>query len=462
VSGYSRIHAMKRKQSLPPLSPNWVLILYYGTAILLGALLLALPVAARGNRLSFIDALFTATSAQCVTGLVVVDTGSHLSLFGQLVVLLLIQIGGLGITTFSVYLFIYLRQGLGLQGRRLIQETLIHTPFASLKELIRNIFIFTLVIEGIGAVLLAIRFIPREGVAQGIYSAIFHSVSAFCNAGFALFPDSLVSYRDDVLVNLTIITLITLGGIGFLVMHELLDLLRSRKRRRVSLHSRLVLLTSLALTFGGAILIWTLELGSALRHMPYGEGFLTALFQSVTCRTAGFNSIDLNAFEVPTLLLMMFLMFVGASPGSCGGGIKTTSLALFVAILTSRLRGMMHTNVFRRTVPEELATRTLTLVMLAILLCGASIFLLLSVELQGLPFSESRGALLDYAFEAVSAFATVGLSLGVTAKLSLVGKIILIVLMFIGRVGLLTVAFAFIRRARQDGIRYGEERIMIG
>ena len=209
-------------------------------------------------------------------------------------------------------------------------------------------------------------------------------------------------------------------------------------------------------------MIWWLEIGSSLHNVSFGEGFLTALFQSVTCRTAGFNSIDLNTFEVPTLFLMMFLMFVGASPGSCGGGIKTTSLALFVAILNSRLRGAIHTNVFRRTIPEELATRTLTLVMLAALLCGCAIFVLMSVEIHGLPFSESRGALLDYTFEAVSAFATVGLSLGITAKLSTLGKLLIIALMFIGRVGLLTVAFAFIRQARKDSVRYGEERIMIG
>jgi len=448
--------------SLQKLSPNWMLILYYGTAILIGGLLLTLPLAARGPRLPLIDALFTATSAQCVTGLIVVDTGSKLNLFGQLVVLLLIQIGGLGITTFSVYLFLYLRQGLNLQGRLLIQETLIHTPFASLKLLIRNIFLFTIVIEGIGAGLLAIRFIPREGLVQGAFSAVFHSISAFCNAGFSLYPDSLVSYRGDLLVNLTTMVLITLGGIGFLVMHELLELWRSKKRRRLSLHSRLVLLTSLVLTLGGALVIWCLEIGSSLENVPFGEGVLTALFQSVTCRTAGFNSIDLNAFEVPTLFLMMFLMFVGASPGSCGGGIKTTSLALFVAILNSRLRGSMHTNIFHRTLPDEQTTRALTLMMLAVLFCCTAMFLLMSVEIHGLSFSASRGALLDYAFEAVSAFATVGLSLGVTAKLSALGKLIIILLMFIGRVGLLTVTFAFVRRARQDSVRFGEERIMIG
>lgn len=454
---------MKRKwTSLQQLSPNWMLISYYGTAILVGGLLLTLPIAAQGGRLPLIDALFTATSAQCVTGLIVVDTGTRLSLFGQLVVLLLIQIGGLGITTFSVYLFLYLRQGLSLQGRLLIQETLIHTPFSTLKELIRNIFLFTVVIEGGGALLLAIRFVPREGLARGLYSAVFHSISAFCNAGFSLYPDSLIGYRDDVLVNLTTIALISLGGIGFLVMHELLELWRSKKRRRLSLHSRLVLLTSLTLSLGGALLIWWLESGSSLRNASLGDGFLTALFQSVTCRTAGFNTIDLNAFEVPTLFLMMFLMFVGASPGSCGGGIKTTSLALFGAILTSRLRGITHTNIFRRTIPEEQVTRALTLVMLAFLLCGSAMFLLMSVEVHGLSFNASRGALLDYAFEAVSAFGTVGLSLGVTAKLSTLGKLIIILLMYIGRVGLLTVAFAFVRSARQNTVIYGEERVMIG
>lgn len=453
---------MTRKLSPQHLSPNWILIFYYGLAILIGALLLALPLATNGPRLPFIDALFTATSAQCVTGLIVVDTGNKLSLFGQLVVLALIQVGGLGITTFSVYLFLYLRQGLSLQGRLLIQETLIHTPFASLRQLLRNIFLFTLAIEGVGALLLALRFVPQEGLVPGLYSAIFHSVSAFCNAGFALYPDSLVAYRSDPLVNFTIMALISLGGIGFLVMHELLDLGRSKKRRRLSLHSRLVLLTSLTLSLGGAVLIWLLEYPSSFKGMGFGEGFLTALFQSVTCRTAGFNTIDLNAFEVPTLFLMMFLMFVGASPGSCGGGIKTTSLAIFLAILVSRLRGVAHTNVFHRTIPEEQVTRAMSLVMLAVLLCGGAMFLLMSVEIHGLPFSSSRGALLDYTFEAVSAFATVGLSLGITAKLSALGKLIIISLMFVGRVGLLTIAFAFIRRARENAVRYSEERIMIG
>jgi trk system potassium uptake protein TrkH len=441
------------------------LIIYYGLAILLGAALLSLPVAAHGEPLSFLDALFTATSAQCVTGLIVVDTGVRLTLFGQLVVLALIQIGGLGITTFSVYLFFYLGKGVGIRDRWVIQETLLHTPVDSLRELVHGIFRFTLAIEGIGAVLLAFAFVPDMGLAQGLYCAVFHSVSAFCNAGFSLFSDSLVGYRANPLVNLTIMALIVLGGIGFLVIKELFDLSKQRhrrRRRRLSLHSRLVFVTSALLIFGGALFIGLLEAPSSFAHMSSGESVWTALFQSITTRTAGFNTIDLSLFEVPTLFLMMFLMFVGASPGSCGGGIKTTSLALFVAILHSRLKGNPHTNVFRRTLPETAVTKTLSLVMTALLFVALASFLLLAVQLRGMPAAASRGVFLEYTFEAISAFATVGLSLGATAKLVPAGKMIVILLMFVGRVGLLTVAFTMIRRSREDAVQYAEENIMIG
>lgn len=448
---------------LRQMSPSLALILYYALAIVLGAYALTLPIAATGTPVAFLDALFTATSAQCVTGLTVVDTGTTFTLFGQLVILTLIQIGGLGITTFSVYLFFYLRMGVGVRGRWIIQDTLLHTPVDSLRDLIRSIFLVTLVIEGVGALLLSFAFIPRFGLLKGAYFAVFHSVSAFCNAGFGLLPDNLIGYRNDPLVNLTIMALIVLGGIGFLVMKELVDLSRlKQQRRRLSLHSRLVLWTSAILIFGGALVIGVLEIPSAFLRMGFAEGFWTALFHSVSARTAGFNTIDLNQFEVTTLFFIMFLMFVGASPGSAGGGIKTTSLALFVAILHSRLQGLPHTNVFRRTVPEAIVTKTLTLVMLAALFLGAATFALLVVQSYGLSLNQSHGILLEYAFEAVSAFATVGLSLGVTAQLLPLGKIIIIVLMFAGRVGLLTLAFTIVRRSRKQAVRYGEENIMIG
>jgi len=448
------------------LSPPQAIALYYGVAIFLGAALLATPQAARGGRLSFLDALFTATSAQCVTGLSVLDIGTRLSTFGQLIVLLLIQLGGLGITTFSVYLFIYLKKGVSMQGRWIVQETLMHTPVSSWQGLIRSIFVLTLVIEGGGALLLAMAFVPEQGFASGLYSAVFHSVSAFCNAGFSLYPDSLVGYRDDALVNLTVMALILLGGIGFLVMRELMEYFRAKSRkgkvrRRLSLHSTLVLWTTSFLILYGTVMIAWLEADGALAGMSLSEGFWTSLFQSVTARTAGFNTIDLNAFRAPTLFLIIFLMFIGASPGSAGGGIKTTSLALFVGALYNRLKGSSHTSLFGRTVPEELVTKAMVLVFLAIILIGIALFGLMIAQSPDLAHENPR-EFLGYCFETFSAFATVGLSLGATAKLGAPGKTIVILLMFVGRVGLLTLAFAIAGRTRRHAPHYAEESVMIG
>ncbi|MDF1581111.1 MAG: TrkH family potassium uptake protein [Desulfuromonadales bacterium] len=451
---------------LKKFSPAQALIFYYATSILIGAILLATPAAANGDPLTFLDALFTATSAQCVTGLIVVDTGTRLSLFGQSVVLLLIQIGGLGIMTFSVYLFIYLRVGVSARGRWIINETLMHSPISSWRELIRDIIVLTLVIEAVGALLLSSTFIPQLGFWPGLYSAIFHSISAFCNAGFALFPDSLVGYRANGLVNATIMVLIILGGIGFLVMRELLQVGRARikgeiRRVKFSLHTRIVLVTTTFLIVYGAIVIGSLEADNALAGMSVAEGSWTALFQSVTARTAGFNTIDLSAFRVPTLFLIIFLMFIGASPGSAGGGVKTTSLALFFAIFYSRLKGNPHTSLFRRTLPDDATTKALALVLLAIILVALALFGLLLVQAPDLAH-EGQREFLNYLFETFSAFGTVGLSIGATAKLNAAGKTIIILLMFVGRVGLLTMAFAIAGRTQRFAPRYAEENIMIG
>lgn len=451
---------------LKQFSPAQLLVLFYALAIFLGAALLATPLAVRGEPLSFLDALFTATSAQCVTGLTVVDTGSRFSLFGQSVILALIQVGGLGITTFSVYLFIYLRIGVGAKGRWIINETLMHTPVGSWRELIRGIVVLTLVIEALGAALLAVALIPRLGLWPGLYSALFHSVSAFCNAGFSLFPDSLVGFRSDPLVNTTIMTLIILGGIGFLVIRELLAWVKAggqnaRRPVRISLHGKMVLVTSAVLILCGALLIGWLERGNALAGMSFGEGFWIALFQSVSPRTAGFNSVDLNAFRAPTLFLIMFLMFVGASPGSAGGGVKTTCLALFFAVFYNRIKGNPHVSLFHRTIPDELVTKALALVLLATVLIGWALFALLVVQSPD-PAHENPREFLAYAFEAVSAFGTVGLSMGMTADLNTAGKWIIILLMFVGRVGLLTLAFAIAGRTRRFSARYAEENVMIG
>ncbi|MBW6512340.1 MAG: TrkH family potassium uptake protein [Desulfuromonadaceae bacterium] len=451
---------------LKKFSPAQALIFYYATSILVGAILLATPAATNGDPLIFLDALFTATSAQCVTGLIVVDTGTRLSLFGQSVVLLLIQIGGLGIMTFSVYLFIYLRVGVSARGRWIINETLMPSPISSWRELIRDIIVLTLVIEAVGALLLSSTFIPQLGFWPGLYSATFHSISAFCNAGFSLFSDSLVGYRANGLVNATIMVLIILGGIGFLVIRELLQVGQARingktKKIKFSLHTRIVLVTTTFLIVYGAIVIGALEADNALAGMSVAEGSWTALFQSVTARTAGFNTIDLSAFRVPTLFLIIFLMFIGASPGSAGGGVKTTSLALFFAIFYSRLKGNPHTSLFRRTLPDDAITKALALVILAIILVALALFGLLIVQAPDLAH-EGQREFLNYLFETFSAFGTVGLSIGATAKLNAAGKIIIILLMFVGRVGLLTMAFAIAGRTQRFAPRYAEENIMIG
>ncbi len=455
---------MPLMRQLQRLSPAQALVFYYGLAIALGAVLLSLPVAGHGGGLPPLDALFTATSAQCVTGLVVCDVGTRLTVFGQLVVLVLIQIGGLGIMTFSVYLFFYLGMGVGAKGRWIINETLSHTPVKSLPDLIRRIFLLTAGVEILGAVLLAVAFVPRLGWGKGLYFALFHSISAFCNAGFALFPDSLVSFQGDVLVNLTVMALIIVGGIGFLVVMEVASRVRTAgddRRRHLSLHSRLVLVTTAILLVFGTAAVALMEWHGALASMPTGRALLVALFQSVTTRTAGFNTMDLTALRTPTVFVMIFLMFIGASPGSTGGGIKTTSLALFYGILVSRLRGNLHTNLFHRTLPDETVTKALALVMLAVLLIGLALFGLLLAQVPTLSMEGPR-VLLDHVFETVSAFGTVGLSLGVTGALTVAGKWIIIVLMFIGRVGLLTVAFAIAGRTRNYPTRYAEENIMIG
>ena len=448
------------------MSPAQALMAYYAAAILAGAILLSTPLAVVGAPLSFLDALFTATSAQCVTGLAVVDTGTRLSWFGQAVVLLLIQVGGLGITTFSVYLFIYLRVGVSSRGRWIINETLLHTPIGSWRELVTDIVVMTVIIETTGALLLSVSFVPSMGLGPGLYCAIFHSISAFCNAGFSLFSDSLTGFRDDAVVNLTIMALIVLGGIGFLVIRELLQFLSSRRHRRshrinLSLHTKIVLTTTAFLILFGAVAVYLLERRDALEGMSMMEGVWTAMFQSVSARTAGFNTLDLNMFRVPTLFLMIFLMFVGASPGSAGGGVKTTTLALFYAVFTSRISGNPNTSLFRRTIPDDAITKALALVLLAAVLVGFALFALLIVQAPDYAHEQHR-EFLSYLFEVFSAFGTVGLSIGATAKLNTLGKSIIIFLMFAGRVGLLTLAFAIAGRKRHYAGRYAEENIMIG
>ena len=375
-----------------------------------------------------LDALFTATSATCVTGLIVLDTPNDFSTFGHLVILGLIQVGGLGIMVLSTFATLLLGARLGLRGERALSEVLdIHDP-ASAYRLVKVVVVATLAIEGAGAVVLTLLF-HAHGAAWGtaLWLGAFHAISAFCNAGFALYSDSLVGFESDPLMLLTHMVLIISGGIGFIVIAMLWRLLVSREVRRLDLHSRVVLSTTGVLLVAGfavfAVLEWSGAL--ALTNAPAGTRLWNAAFQSVTLRTAGFNSIAFDQFGAATILAMLLFMFIGASPGSTGGGLKTTTFAVLVAAVRGILRGRPVAEMFGREIPQEIVYRSAAIFVVSGAFVGAGVFLLLLTQ-PHLSFE-------SLVFEAVSAIATVGLSLGITASLDPLGKFIIIVLMFAGR-----------------------------
>jgi trk system potassium uptake protein TrkH len=438
----------------------------FAVAITAGTILLSLPFAHTGGSVSFLDALFTSTSAVCVTGLTVVDTGSRFSPAGQAVVLALIQVGGLGLMTFAVFVGVLLGRRVAFTDRMVIQDSMHHTPRAGVRRLVRYVVAFTLVTEAAGAALLWLRFRGEHPAGEAVWQSVFHAVSAFCNAGFGLLSDNLVRYRGDVLVNLVVTGLIVVGGLGFLVNMELWDQVRVRLRGEraplPTLHARLVLVATAALIVGGMAVFLALEWDNVLRDMPLRERVLAAWFQSVTPRTAGFNTIDFGQVSSDTLFFTIFLMFVGASPGSTGGGIKTTTFGLLVALAVARWRGRGRATVFHRTIPHAVMDRALLLALLAWALVSLGVGLLVATETHGTPFGAAEPRFLALMFEAVSAFGTVGLSTGITPSLSGAGKLVLVVLMYAGRVGPLTLVLAVGPRAEWGRFRYAEENVMVG
>ena len=438
----------------------------FALVIVAGTLLLSLSFAHAGDTVSPLDALFTATSAVCVTGLTVLDTGTRFSPAGQAVILALIQTGGLGLMTFAVFMGVVLGRKVAFTDRMLIQESMQHSPKAGVRRLVRYVLTFTLAVEAAGAALLWLRFRGQFPAGQAIWQSVFHSVSAFCNAGFGLLPDNLVHYRADLLVNLAITGLIVVGGLGFLVNMELWDGARARLRGgrapRLTLHARLALVVTAALLAVGTVAFLLLEWGNVLRGLPLGERLLAAWFQSVTPRTAGFNTIDYGQVGSDTLFVTIFLMFVGASPGSTGGGIKTTTFGLLVALVVARWRGRGRATLFHRTIPHAVMDRALLLALLAWALVSLAIALLVATETHGVPFGVAEPRFVALMFEAVSAFGTVGLSTGITAALSAPGKVVLVALMFAGRVGPLTLVLAVGPRHERGRFRYAEENVMVG
>jgi len=441
-------------------------ILSFAGLILIGTVLLMLPAAANGPRLAVVDAFFTATSATCVTGLVVVETGSRLSLFGQSVVLVLIQCGGLGIMAFSTVLILLMTGKFSFTQRSVIQDTFTHGPDTRLPSLVRHVVMFTLLLELVGAALLFLRFSGMYHPAKALYFAVFHAVSAFCNAGFCLYSQSFIDFKSDPLVNLTVASLIICGGLGFLVLLELkrifLERHQTRRARRLSVHSKLVLtLTCLLLTVGTmGFLVY--EWNQSLAGLSFPTKLMAAFFQSVTARTAGFNTLNFGKMANVTLLFTILLMFIGAASGSTGGGIKINSLGVLFALSRSRLRGEKATSIFRRTLSPETVGRAISVFVVAVIVIYAATMALTVSELGTTIHEESRGLFLELLFEVVSAFGTVGLSVGLTSKLSTLGKLILSVVMFIGRLGPLSIAVALSGKQPSSKFQYAEENVMIG
>lgn len=443
--------------------PSRILVLSFLGIIFFGAFLLSLPVSAETKSVSFIDALFTSTSAVCVTGLATIDVGKEFSLFGEIVLLALIQIGGLGIMTLSIIFMLMAGKRLSLTERDVITDTYTHGGQRSPASIAIEVLRLTLIIEALGAFFLCFRFIPEQGIIQGVYCSVFHSVSAFCNAGFALFSNNLESYKTDWLVSLTISTLIMLGGIGFLIISELWRRMPHTREevRRLSLHTKLAIVTTLILVVSGTAAIAVLEWDNTLAGLSTSHKILCAYFQSVTTRTAGFNTIPNGSLTGVTLLVCVLLMFIGACPGSCAGGVKTTTAATLALLAASKLKGQEYTQAFCRTIPNQSITRAINVVLISMTLVGAAVMALLITEFRGMSPAETQSGLMSILFETVSAFGTVGLSMGITPKLTVAGKLIISAVMFIGRLGPLMIAIAISRKSKA-GVFYAEENIMIG
>lgn len=438
------------------LDPPKILVLGFAIIILIGASLLHLPVATvDGQGLPWIDALFTATSATCVTGLVVVDTGTTFTTFGQIVVISLIQVGGLGFMTLATFFALLLRKRISLRERLLLQESLNQISIEGIVRLAKMILIFTAIIESVGGILLSIRFAFDMPLGRAIYFGFFHAISNFNNAGFDIMGEfkSLTAYVADPLVNLVVCSLIVLGGIGFVVMSEIYEY---RHVRRLSLHTKVVLSTTALLIAIGTILIFILEYHNpkTLQPLSFMGKFFGALYQSITPRTAGSNTISIGDMEHSSLFIIILLMFIGASPGSTGGGIKTTTFATLIGAVVAQVKGKEDVIFFRQRIVPQMIYKSLTVTMIALALV-ISVTMILTITEKGADF-------LMILFEATSAFATTGLSMGLTPHLTVAGKAIIVLTMFAGRVGPLTIAYALTLRKKKEYYRYPKGKITIG
>lgn len=442
-------------------SPTEILIAGFALVILVGAVLLTLPIATQsGVSASFVNALFTSTSSVCVTGLVVVDTGTYWSVFGKVVIICLIQVGGLGFMSFATMFFVLAGKKITIKDRLLIQSSINMDSLSGIVKFAKYIFYSAFIIEAIGALLLGLVFVPEFGFLKGIGFSIFHSISSFCNAGFDLMGNyaSLTKYVDNFIVNFVICLLIILGGLGFAVTS---DLIFVRKFRKMSMHSKFVLVTTGILLIVGFVFFFIFEFNNpkTMGNLPLHGKFLASMFQSVTPRTAGSNTVDIAGLTAPSIFLTMILMFVGASPGSTGGGVKTTTMGIIIMTVGSVLRGKKDVVAFKRTISGSLIRRSISILIIASGLIIIMIFILLCTE----PGASFEAVI----FEVLSAFGTVGLSMGLTPNLTIEGKLAISLTMFIGRLGPLTIAYAISQSEKHSKENIGtfklpEGNIMIG
>ncbi|NMO95876.1 TrkH family potassium uptake protein [Paenibacillus lemnae] len=449
----------KSKDRKKPISPPKFLALGFSAIIIAGTFLLELPLSsADGTRTPLIDAFFTAVSAISVTGLVVVDTGTHWSTFGQIVLLILFQLGGLGFMTSATWIALMLNRRISLRERMILQEAMGQYQIQGIVDLIRKVLVYAFTIEGIGAMLLAFRFWREMPFDEALYLGIFQSVSIFNNAGFDLLGSihgpfaGFPVYGTDPYLNIVNIALIFLGGIGFIVMF---DIMEYPKCRKLSLHSKVVLSMTGALIVIGAVMLFLLEFNhsAAMGHLSLPQKIMASIFQSITSRSGGISTIDIESLQQSSQFFLIMLMFIGAAPGSTGGGIKVTTFAILIGAVIAMIKGKRDVVLFRNRISQAVVYRSVTLTVLAlIVLVGFSMFLAATEDSQ----------FLAILFEAVSAFGTCGLSMGLTTDLSEIGKITVAILMFLGRLGPLTLAYALNRRGHKELYRHPEGRIIIG
>ena len=446
----------KKSFALRKLNTAELLVLGFAALIFIGAFLLVMPFASQsGESVGFVNALFTAASAVAVTGLVVVDTASHWTTFGHVVIIILIQIGGLGIITMGTLFALILGRKINFRQRIVMTEAMNKITVNGVVRLAKYILILTFTVEGIGAIILSTRFIPEFGWGEGIWLSVFHSISAFCNAGFDLIGNfqSLTPYVNDPIVTLTVAVLVIIGGLGFVVIFELLD----KKRLRIlSLHSKLTLLMTAILLVSGYVIVTALEFNNpeTMGDLPVIGKLLSGFFHSVTPRTAGFNTLPMDKLMMGTIVMTMLFMFIGAGSAGTAGGVKVTTVGVIIASIASTLKGRQDTESFKRKLPRDLVNKAIAIVTIAILWIIVVTFILSITEEQ---------AFIDILFEVVSAFGTVGLSLGITTQLSTIGKLVIILTMFVGRIGPLTMFMALAQRLQVASvIQYPDEEIMIG